>query len=309
MPERSMLLKQLFEVGDLQNLQDKIAVATEVALVTVDFTGRPISYHSGCSEFCKRVREDPTLREFCQKCDSRGGLEAARIGKPYIYLCHMGLVDFATPVTLHGTYVGAVMAGQLRIKNADTSSLERVTNAYNEHKLEGALLSLYKSLPVLPLDRIEALCNMIFYMYNYVIKEAALKIEGYDFANVLAANELPAHKNTPTLKPAIKFINENFHKEIRLEHLASLCDVSPSYFSKLFKKVFNSNLSTYVNCLRIETAKTLLARTNKPIGAISYEVGFEDCGYFIKIFKRFVGLTPSLYRESLREDLPDLIKN
>ncbi len=302
MPERSLLLRQLFEVGDLQKLQDKIAFATEVALLTVDFTGKPVSLHSGCNEFCKRVREDPAHREFCQKCDSRGGLEAARIGKPYIYLCHMGLVDFATPVMLHGAYVGAVMAGQIRLKTPEPS-LERVTNVYNENNLEGALLSLYKSLPVMSLDRIEALSNMIFYMYNYVIKEASLKIEGNEFANVLAASEMPIHKNTPTLKPAIKYINDNYNKDIRLDFLASLCDVSPSYFSKLFKKVFQTNLSTYVNGLRVETAKNLLSRTNKPIGTIAYEVGFEDCGYFIKIFKRFVGLTPSLYRESLHEPL------
>lgn len=304
MPERSLLLKQLFEVGDLQKLQDKIAFATEAALLTVDFTGKPISQHSGCNEFCKRVREDPAHREFCQKCDSRGGLEAARIGKPYIYLCHMGLVDFAIPVILHGTYVGAVMAGQIRLKNPEPS-LERVTNAHNETRLEGALLSLYKSLPVMSLDRIEALSNMIFFMYNYVIKEASVKIEGNDFANVLAASELPPHKNTPTLKPAIKFINDNYNKDIRLDYLASICDVSPSYFSKLFKKVFQTNLSTYVNSLRVDAAKALLSRTNKPIGAIAYDVGFEDCGYFIKIFKRFLGLTPSLYRESLHEKLLD----
>ncbi|MDD4315551.1 MAG: PocR ligand-binding domain-containing protein [Clostridia bacterium] len=301
MPERSLLLKQLFEVGDLQKLQDKISFATEVALITVDFTGKPVSAHSGCNEFCKRVREDPALREFCQKCDSRGGLEAARISKPYIYLCHMGLVDFATPVTLQGTYVGAVMAGQIRLKNPE-QALERVTNAYNETKLEGALLSLYKALPVMSLDRIDALSNMIFYMYNYVIKEASEKIDGKAFSDV-ASHELPAHKSAPTIQPAIKYINETFHKEIRLDDLASLCDVSPSYFSKLFKKVFKTNLSTYVNGMRIEAAKTLLARTNKPVGDISYEVGFEDCGYFIKIFKRFVGLTPNLYRESRREQI------
>lgn len=304
MQDRSSLLKQLFEVGDLQKLQDKISFATDVAMITVDFTGKPISSHSGCSEFCKRIRKDPVLSELCQKCDSRGGLESARLKKPYIYTCHMGLVDFATPVFLQGVYVGSVMAGQIRIKN-ETNYLERVTNIQNEHNLEGALLSLYKTLPTMSLARIDALSNMIFYLYNYVIKEASEKINNL-YVQHQSSFTFPEHKDVSVIKNAINYINENYIKVIRLDHLASLCDISPSYFSKLFKKVMGVNLSSYVNNLRTDKAKFLLAKTNKPIVTIAYDVGFDDCGYFIKIFKKFVGFTPNAYRSNLIENQPVL---
>lgn len=296
MPDRSALLKQLFEVGDLQKLQDKVSFATDVAMITVDFTGKPVSAHSGCNEFCKRVRKDPYLKELCQKCDSRGGLEAARLTKPYIYICHMGLIDFATPIFLQGAYVGSVMAGQIRVNN-DTAKLERVTDTHNEHKLEGALLSLYKTLPSMSLERVEALSNMIFYLYNYVIKEASEKINNF-YVQPKTSFDIPQHKDLSVIKKAIDYINEHYTKEIRLDYLASICDISPSYFSKLFKKVMDRNLSTYVNSLRIDRAKFLLSKTNKPVINIAYDVGFDDCGYFIKIFKRFVGLTPNAYRSS-----------
>lgn len=300
MEDRSLLLKQLFEIGGFQKLQDKISFATEVAMITVDFTGKPISAHSGCNEFCKRVREDPSLKEHCQKCDSRGGIEAARVSKPYIYVCHMGLVDFATPIILQNTFVGSVMAGQIRIKNPD-HDLERVTSLQNEKNLKGALLSLYNSIPAMSLDRIEALSNMIFYLYNYVIKEAAEKMDCTEKLPefIEQAKEGDEHKNAPTIKKALAYINENYTKDIRLDHLASLCDISPSYFSKLFKKIYQMNLSTYTNCLRVEKAKTLLLRTNRPVVNIAYDVGFEDCGYFIKTFKKFVGLTPNVYRSNM----------
>ncbi|MFW5779932.1 MAG: PocR ligand-binding domain-containing protein [Bacillota bacterium] len=299
MAERSLLLKQLFEAGDFQKLQDKVALATNIAMITVDFTGRPVSHHSYCNEFCKRVRNDKNLSEYCQKCDSRGGLEAARISKPYIYVCHMGLVDFAIPIVLGDTYVGAVMAGQIRLKG-ECSGLERVTNIQNEHEIEGALKSLYQALPSMSLDRIKSLSDMIFYLYNYFIKEVSAKMPfaKYD-ANPLQ-KDLSEHKNAPTLQKAIHYINANFHKEIRLETLAALCEISPSYFSKLFKKVYRSNLSSFVNSLRIDRAKQLILKTSKNIVDVAYEVGFEDCGYFIKIFKSFAGVTPSQYRESFK---------
>ena len=299
MSERSLLLKQLFEVGDFQKLQDKVAFATNIAMITVDFTGRPVSKHSSCNEFCKRVRSDKKLSEYCQKCDSRGGLEAARISQPYIYICHMGLVDFAIPVVLNDTYVGAVMAGQIRIKG-QTDGLERVTNIQNEHKIEGALKSLYQALPSMSLDRIKSLSDMIFYLYNYFIKEVSEKMPFTKYENTPDQKDLSAHKNAPTLQKAIDYVKENFHKEIRLETLAALCEISPSYFSKLFKKVYRCNLSSFVNSLRIEKAKALIIKTNKNIVDVAYEVGFEDCGYFIKIFKSFLGVTPNKYRESLQ---------
>lgn len=295
MADRSKLLKQLFEVGGFQKMQDKISFATDIAMITVDFTGKPISKHSGCSEFCKRVRLDPKMNELCQICDSRGGIEAARINKPYIYTCHMGLIDFAIPITLNGAYVGAVMAGQIRLKD-NNNALERVTSLQNEKEIKGALLSLYNALPSIPMDRIEALSDMIFHLYNYIIKEASAKIE--NFSPLESEKMFDTHKNSPTIKPAIKYIKENYTKEIRLDFLASLCDISPSYFSKLFKKIYNKNLSTFVNELRINLAKTLLEKTKKNIVSISYETGFEDCGYFIKVFKKVVGITPTSFRET-----------
>ncbi|HHU43930.1 MAG: PocR ligand-binding domain-containing protein [Bacillota bacterium] len=292
MSERSLLLK-LFEAGDFQKLQDKVALATNIAMITVDFTGRPVSKHSCCNEFCSRVRSDEVLSEYCQKCDSRGGLEAARLSRPYIYICHMGLVDFAIPVVLNGTYVGAVMAGQIRLKG-EAGELERVTNIQNEHKIEGALKSLYEALPSMTLDRIKSLSDMVSYLYNYFIKEASEKLT---FSKPPA--ELASHKKAPILQKAIDYINDNFNKEIRLETLAAICEISPSYFSKLFKKIYRQNLSSFVNSLRVQRAKSLLANSNKNIVDIAYDVGFEDCGYFIKIFKSFVGVTPNQYRISL----------
>lgn len=293
MSSSSDLLKKLFEVGSLQKLQDKVSFATDVAMITVDVTGRPVSAHSGCSQFCKRVRQDPHLKQQCEKCDSRGGLEAARLSRPYIYLCHMGIVDFAIPIFLQNNYVGSVMAGQIRL--SDEYPLERVTDAKNEASLKGAFLSLYRSLPSMSIKRIKALSDMIFYLYNYVIKEASDKLvncaldEDQNFS-------LPSDKKLSVIKNAIDYINENFTKTIRLDHLASLCDISPSYFSKLFKKIMNVNLSAYVNGLRINKAKMLLSKSDKPIIDIAYESGFEDCGYFIKNFKKLTGVTPSEYR-------------
>lgn len=48
----------------------------------------------------EKVREDPILKKYCEKCDSRGGAEAVRENRPYIYQCCFGLIDVAIPIVI-----------------------------------------------------------------------------------------------------------------------------------------------------------------------------------------------------------------
>lgn len=48
----------------------------------------------------EKVREDPILKKYCEKCDSRGGVEAVRENRPYIYQCCFGLIDVAIPIVI-----------------------------------------------------------------------------------------------------------------------------------------------------------------------------------------------------------------
>ena len=57
------------------------------------------------------------------------------------------------------------------------------------------------------------------------------------------------------------------------------------------------NFNTYLNNKKIEYAKEVLKTTDTPILNIALDLGFEDCGYFIKVFKKSQGLTPKRYRE------------
>ncbi|WP_252233382.1 PocR ligand-binding domain-containing protein, partial [Clostridium sp. DSM 1985] len=80
-------LNKVIDLEKWVNLQESLAVVTKVAIIIVDYKGNPITKHSGCHRFCKAVRANPELVKYCQKCDSRGGLEAVRLNEPYIYLC------------------------------------------------------------------------------------------------------------------------------------------------------------------------------------------------------------------------------
>jgi YesN/AraC family two-component response regulator len=61
------------------------------------------------------------------------------------------------------------------------------------------------------------------------------------------------------------------------------------------------NFSEYVTKQKMFYAKNMILNTNKSIVEISNELGFCDCGYFIKCFSRFEGMTPAAYRKYIWE--------
>ena len=94
-----------------------------------------------------------------------------------------------------------------------------------------------------------------------------------------------------------QYIDQNYSASLSLDALAAMVHLSPSYFSKLFKREMGENLSTYILNTRIEHAKLLLRTTDKKAYEIAEAVGIYDPVYFSKIFKKAVGLKPKEYRE------------
>ncbi|HEY5586967.1 MAG TPA: PocR ligand-binding domain-containing protein [Ruminiclostridium sp.] len=321
-------LDYIINVNNFRNIQDSIAEATDMAMLTVDYKGKPITHHSKCTELCKAVRAHPQYTQICEKCDSRGGIEATRLNQPYIYLCHMGIVDFAIPITVDGQYLGAVMGGQVLVEDEqDKECLEKITSQ-NTNVLdiisECDLNSLYSKLPVMKLDKIKAIATMMYNISNYIVEEAVLKINLVDETSKVDNPDLKLldeisndddsvgicqkfnynenkkliNHDHIILRPALEYIEKNYMRNIGLDSMASLCNISSSYFSKLFNKVAEDNFANYINKIRINKAKEILEKGDVPITNIALDLGFEDSGYFIKVFKKMEGMTPSAYRST-----------
>lgn len=95
---------------------------------------------------------------------------------------------------------------------------------------------------------------------------------------------------------ACLYISSNYFLPISNKQLADLTNLSLSYFLKIFKEKTNTTPQNYLTLCRIENAKKLLRESDCPIFQISESVGFTDPLYFSKVFKKFVGLTPSRFR-------------
>ncbi|MFB9277099.1 response regulator [Cohnella cellulosilytica] len=102
----------------------------------------------------------------------------------------------------------------------------------------------------------------------------------------------------PEVKKIIRYIEHNYDQEISLASLARHVMMGENYVSALFKKKTGETLIHYLHRIRIEKAIEYLRSTDLPVSQIGQNVGFMNDNYFIKIFKRMTGTTPSQFRQS-----------
>ncbi|MGR5420320.1 helix-turn-helix transcriptional regulator [Vibrio sp. PNB22_4_1] len=110
----------------------------------------------------------------------------------------------------------------------------------------------------------------------------------------------PSASISDELKSVIRFIDDNFHQEVREEEVASLCHYSPNYFSKYFHREMGISFRNYLTSKRLSQAQRLLKEQPKSkIAYIAYQCGYHDVSYFSRIFKKKVGISPATYRHQV----------
>ena len=102
--------------------------------------------------------------------------------------------------------------------------------------------------------------------------------------------------NNFILKNALKFIYEHYKLKLSLLDVAEQCFISSWHLSKLLNQYTGRGFFEIVNTIRIDKAKDLLENKNYKIQDVSERVGFQDVTHFCRIFKSYVGKSPSDYR-------------
>ena len=94
----------------------------------------------------------------------------------------------------------------------------------------------------------------------------------------------------------IKYINCNFTEDITLEHLSNVFYFHKTYLCNMFKTRLSMTFSQYITELKMKKAYSLLATTDLSISRIASLCGYDDSGYFTKVFKKNYDVTPKDFR-------------
>ena len=108
------------------------------------------------------------------------------------------------------------------------------------------------------------------------------------------------YHNVLRLRPVISYIDEHFREKIYIEELSAMINVSPDYFTKMFKESIGKTPIDYINGMRVNSAMELLCSTDMAMSDIADSIGFCNPNYFHKIFKQYMDVSPLAYRKSTK---------
>ncbi|SDU20174.1 transcriptional regulator, AraC family with amidase-like domain [Pseudomonas pohangensis] len=114
----------------------------------------------------------------------------------------------------------------------------------------------------------------------------------------LALDQQKQHKDS-RIQTAQQWLESNFSSDFLLEEVAEKVCLSLRSFRRRFKDATGETPMQYLQRIRLETAKQLLATSTLGVDQVSYRVGYEDASYFCRIFKQKLKVTPGEYRANM----------
>ena len=156
--EEDLDMRELPNLQALQHLQDRVAQAMNMAAITVDARGTPITRGSGTSEFCRLVRSSPEGLARCLQSGLQAGVRAARLEKPLVFDCYLGVTNVVAPILIKGTSIGSVICGQVLLKEPEDADMENI--AKTGFPVE-PLQSAFRRLPVISKSRIYTAAELL----------------------------------------------------------------------------------------------------------------------------------------------------
>lgn len=190
--------------------------------------------------------------------------------------------------------------GEKMIDYFQKSALEKARVQIEVTELVLSVARMIKSqYPDIPMLSKNEWLDQIYHQYNlrelvdYLIEEwwsLSKEIKGFATSG-----------EEDSMEKIINYIDQYYAQDLSLKVLADLFNYNSSYLGKKFKKHTNKYFHEYLEQVRIEKAKFLLANSQEKVYVISELVGYSNMDYFYKKFKSYVGKSPKEYQKYLQE--------
>jgi len=112
--------------------------------------------------------------------------------------------------------------------------------------------------------------------------------------------DAPAHTDyrISTIKSVIEYIKSHYDSPIFLDTLSDEFHISKGHLCRLFRSITKMSLVEYINFYRISQSASLLMETDREISEIAGMTGFNNISYYNKIFRKYMHMTPSAFRQT-----------
>lgn len=129
---------------------------------------------------------------------------------------------------------------------------------------------------------------------DLTLQELLVRIIQTQTIKAIDTNAFP-DKNSPII-PVVEYIRKNIRENISLKELSDKACMSTTSFYRFFKRELGMSPIEFILNEKIKQAKQLLKNPTIQVNEVCFQSGFEDCNYFIRLFKKYEGITPKQYQ-------------
>jgi AraC-like DNA-binding protein len=230
----------------------------------------------------------------CRMCaEVEGRLCGASSEKPVTEICLAGLADTAVPVVVHGRVAGYLRTGQVALeplKKRDFSRVTRLLFEWGDTTDLSRMEELWFHSKILEPSQYEAFVRLL----QVFARHLSLAAEA---AGSVAEAGVP---ESPVVSKARAYIEQRQHEDIGVKDVARVLNMSVFYFCKVFRKATGMTFTDYLARVRVAKARNLLQNPHLRVSEVAFEVGFQSVTHFNRVFRKWVGCSPTLFRERER---------
>ena len=258
-------------------------------------------------ERLQAIHEGHPVLRFCEQFDETSDLWEFRLHThPYLEL--LFFLEGHASIDIDGAQMSAALFDTVLYP---TGCPHREAPSPELHR---EIICLWVDLPELQLDqplRVQDQAGRLETLFRYLCacrreaEQTPYLIE--HLLKVLLLQLLQMAENgggQSALSGALQYIHLHYADRITLQELADLEHISVSYLARRFRRITGMTVTDYINYVRVERARYLLATTDKPVQEISYLVGYESPQYFSRVFRARCGETPAAFRRSTEHTPP-----
>ena len=275
-------MNYLFNAEKIKKLLLHFYISTGIAVTFYDSDANMVATSPVYSEFCHCIREQKECVAQCNLSDRVHMKQASERKQTVPYACHAGLMETILPVFYEDTLIGYMQIGQFKDADKIHSSEQSARLAALEYGLcPDKAMDMYEKLPTVSAEKLDALQEILLLLIKSFWEDGLIR-----------------HKRSMLSVRIEQYITEHLREKLYVEAICEQFFLSKNALYRLFANEFGMTVGEYILEKRLQLAMQLLRKTTASVTQVALECGFTDHNYFIRAFKKKMGITPLQFRKS-----------